>query len=157
MNPFQIFLVLVLLGFSSVAKTETPLPRFESYRVEENYTRKAVQPVIRTREDRQYRTMLSEAAGKKANFAGHYVVSTWGCGASCVMGVIVDAKTGKVYWLPFTVAVDINEFEPIVFRRDSSLIVVKGSRNEKGHGAYYYNFTRDHLALVRAIETPPAN
>jgi hypothetical protein len=34
------------------------------------------------------------------NFAGHYIVVQWGCGTSCVMMVIVDALTGKIYDIP---------------------------------------------------------
>ena len=31
------------------------------------------------------------------NFAGHYVLATWGCGTQCTQVAIVDLKTGFVY------------------------------------------------------------
>jgi len=128
---FFLLLVLAFFRFADIAQVESPLPRFESYRVEEHYPGKARPPLLTTHEDRKYRTMLKEAGGQEANFAGHYVVTMWGCGASCVMGAVVDAKTGRVYWLPCYVVGDMNESEPIAFRPDSSLIIFKGSRNEK--------------------------
>lgn len=34
------------------------------------------------------------------NFAGHYIMSVFGCGASCIMGFMVDVRDGKIYDLP---------------------------------------------------------
>jgi hypothetical protein len=38
----------------------------------------------------------------KTNFAGRYVVISWGCGSQCVLMAIVDAKTGIVYDPPLS-------------------------------------------------------
>ncbi|HEY1151365.1 MAG TPA: hypothetical protein VGF27_22490 [Pseudoduganella sp.] len=89
--------------------------------------------------------MLRASEGRRANFAGHFVLATWGCGASCVMGAAIDARTGDVHWLPFTVSnwgFDVSQ--PLEFRRDSRLLVVHGSRDERGSGdeTSYYLF--DH-------------
>ena len=46
---------------------------------------------------RNYRTVLREAAGAKANFAGHYVIASWGCGNECVQSLLVDLNSGTVY------------------------------------------------------------
>jgi len=35
------------------------------------------------------------------NFAGHYVIVTWGCGSPCLMAAIVDLETGRVLPPPF--------------------------------------------------------
>ncbi|RZK04214.1 MAG: hypothetical protein EOO46_17105 [Flavobacterium sp.] len=52
---------------------------------------------------KSYRTVITETYKKgKVNFAGYYVIAMWGCGTSCSLGVIVDARDGKVYDLPET-------------------------------------------------------
>ena len=48
-----------------------------------------------------FRTRL-KAAHKdgEINFAGNYIVTTWGCGTSCVSGAMIDKRSGKVYGIP---------------------------------------------------------
>ena len=48
---------------------------------------------FKTRIDRAYKE-------NDVSFAGYYIVSTFGCGASCVMGFMVDVRDGKIYDLP---------------------------------------------------------
>lgn len=47
-----------------------------------------------------YRTAITKDVARGANFAGSYVVSTWGCGRragdACVGHAIVNAKTGEI-------------------------------------------------------------
>lgn len=91
---------------------------------------------------RQYHTVISEAAKAPVNFAGGFVLTTWGCGSGCIMAAVIDTKTGRVTSLPFTVSdwpLDVTE--PLSYRADSCLLIVKGSRNESAaHGTYYYLF-----------------
>ncbi len=91
---------------------------------------------------RQYRSEITNAAGGPPNFAGHYILAQWGCGAGCVMAAAIDTKTGHVSSLPFTVSDwPLNVTEPLNFHVNSCLLVVQGSRNEsKQHGTYYYAF-----------------
>ncbi len=44
-----------------------------------------------------FRTRLQAAAKQQPNFAGHYILTSWGCGAFCKTIAIIDAETGKVY------------------------------------------------------------
>lgn len=44
-----------------------------------------------------FQTRLQAAARKQPNFAGHYILTSWGCGAFCQTIAIIDAQTGKVY------------------------------------------------------------
>jgi hypothetical protein len=104
-------------------------------------------------ETRRYATQLREAQKHPVDFAGHFVLATWGCRAGCVMGAAIDAKTGAVAMLPFTVSdwpLDVTD--PLSYRKDSSLLVIRGSRNEKGSGTYYYHFDGRKFRLVKAIE-----
>lgn len=45
---------------------------------------------------RLYRTAISKDVSRGVNFAGKYVVSTWGCGEACVGSAVVNADTGKI-------------------------------------------------------------
>jgi hypothetical protein len=48
-----------------------------------------------------YRTRISEEYKTGTiSFAGAYVPVFWGCGMGCLTGAIVDARTGKIYFLP---------------------------------------------------------
>jgi hypothetical protein len=92
---------------------------------------------------REYAAILRKFARQKPNFAGHFVLATWGCGAGCVMGAAIDVETGAVAWLPFTVCCWNPEVkEPLVFEARSRLLEVNGSRNEHGEGVHHYLFDR---------------
>ena len=58
---------------------------------------------LRTARSRRYRGALLEAASQPVNFAGHYVLTSIGCGAGCVQVAAIDAGAGSVTWLPPTV------------------------------------------------------
>ena len=50
---------------------------------------------------KMFKTRISEAyKAKDVNFAGHYITSVFGCGASCLTGFMVDVRDGKIYDLP---------------------------------------------------------
>lgn len=65
----------------------------------------------------RFRTRLNEAIGKSANFAGHYVVVTWGCGTSCQAVALIEVKSGRVYFAPFSTDLGSD------FRADSGLFI----------------------------------
>ncbi|HAF21422.1 MAG TPA: hypothetical protein DCK93_00685, partial [Blastocatellia bacterium] len=74
------------------------LPHFKDYPASEMY-KGATAPLVLTRADQTFKTRLRWAAkNQKPNFAGHYILTSWGCGAECVMGAVIDARTGKAYW-----------------------------------------------------------
>ena len=71
---------------------------------------------------RRYKTVLSSALASGPNFAGRYVIASWGCGTSCMAHAIVDATTGKVYVPKAIESSGMNftcEAEPLVFWRTS--------------------------------------
>jgi len=149
--------LLFIISVAAWAQENTTLPRFEDYPVTNHYQGKTAQPMI-AKQDRRFRTRLREAAQEKPNFAGKYVFHAFGCGASCLMGFVLDAQTGKVVRIPFTICCwPIDVEHPIEFNLESSLLVFKGSRNEKGGGTYYYNFDGKRFVLVREIETGMPN
>ena len=152
-------------------------PRFEDYRVSERFSGQPAKPILVTREQRLYRTRITQGAlrgdrivadGKSgrliekpgANFAGHYVVIQWGCGSQCVMMAIVDLKTGNVYPPPLSGGSELNlpldnlsDMETD-FRPDSSLMVLRNAcRNFRGEcGTYYFNWSHDRFALLKLMQ-----
>lgn len=55
---------------------------------------------------------------QKPNFAGHYVLDSFGCGTGCMASAIVDLRTGAVYRAPFHEPTDGDKS----FRADSRLV-----------------------------------
>ena len=52
-------------------------------------------------EAKVFKTRITEAyKSTEVGFAGYYVLATFGCGTSCVMGYMVDVRDGKIYDLP---------------------------------------------------------
>jgi hypothetical protein len=151
-------LLLAALATAAPAAGQAGAPRFEDYPVRERYTGPAHAPVLATRDARAFRTRLREAAREKPNFAGRYVVAEWGCGTECVSGAIIDAKTGRVTMIPFTLCCwgfDVpDDFEPVRFRLDSSLIVFEGARGEveADKATHYYAFERGRLRELKTAQ-----
>lgn len=137
-----------LLAF--IANCVIAAPRFQDFPTP-RYAGKSVEAKLADKQSRQYSSILRTASHHPVNFAGRYVLATWGCGASCVMGAAVDAKTGTVIWLPFTVCCWTPEIvEPLEFRLDSRLLVVHGNLNESGAAGdvHYFDFNGHHFAPV---------
>ena len=131
------------------ASASDELPTFDQYLVHEKFSGPVAKPILRSKQDREFRGQLQRAAHMRPNFAGHFVLTTFGCGASCVMDGALDARTGRVTWLPFTVCCgNYDDHEPLEFRPDSALLVVRGMRNETGNGTYYYVFTAGVFKLI---------
>ena len=133
-------------------------PDFADYPGAAVYHGRNAAPILATREDRQFRTMIRNGARGKPNFDGHYIVWTWGCGTDCEMGVIIDAITGKVVSLPVVagtpqgVADDDLHF---AYRLDSRMIVMNGMiREEPPMGSHYFEFDGTALKPVKTIERP---
>ena len=150
-----VFYILGMALVTFAAGASPQLPRFQEYREPISHLKNGAKPIIISERDREYKTRVNEASTQSPNFAGHYVLSSFGCGSACIMSFALDKKTGKVAWLPFTVCCWDNadsDFEPIAFRKNSRLIVVTGSRNEQGKGIYYYEFQQGEFVLIRQVE-----
>jgi hypothetical protein len=136
------FAASVFGAVSSWARAES-VPKFEDcpVAVETKHTA-APRMLFMDAKARHYGSIIREAAKGPINFAGHYVLATWGCGAGCVMAAAIDTNSGRVTSLPLTVSdwpLDITE--PLTYRADSCLLIAHGSRNESAeHGTYYYAF-----------------
>jgi hypothetical protein len=146
MHIFRLSLPLALLCNFAAAS-----PRFEDYPAPA-YSGKSAPVQIKGVKSRRYAGQLRAMARRPANFAGHYVLAAWGCGASCVMAAAIDAKTGTVSWVPFTVCCwDVDVTEPLEYRQDSRLLITHGSRDEHGAGSdtNYYWFDGRRFIPIR--------
>ena len=151
---FRIRLILIAGAWANTAVfAASPAPMFQAYAVKSVFTGRPARIRLTDADAKRYTTILRQAARRKPNFAGHYVLASWGCGASCSMSAAVDLKTGNVTMLPFTVCCsDADVAEPLEFRLHSRLLVIRGSRNETGNGTYYYDFDGKRFTLLLARE-----
>lgn len=152
--------ILICLIFESSFAQKRPLPRFEDYPVSLRFRGKAPPPKISSARARLYRTRISEGAQEPPNFAGHYTIVTWGCGASCKGLAIVDARNGQVYTPPEVYAViqmPSQENKALQYRVDSKLMIIEGWRvsarsRQMLEGRWYYKWENNQLQLIRAIK-----
>ncbi len=120
-------------------------------------------PVLASPEARRFRSVLREGAAAGPNFAGHFTIVVWGCGASCTSAAIVDARTGRVTMpraLRAISAVHVADvpgsadgFNSLRFRRDSRLLVVLGApgENEERDGVTMFDWNGTALRLLRFV------
>jgi len=85
--------IVLSLLVTSPSFAQNRVPRFKDYPVSERYSGQNA-PLVLKRDDMRFRTRLREAAKAKPNFAGHYILTAWGCGAQCLMGAVI----GGSYW-----------------------------------------------------------
>ena len=112
----------------------------------------------------RFRTNLRNAAKESVNFAGHYILTNWGCGTNCSVSAIIDARNGRVYFpdqlegAGFGFCELPDETEPIVYKSNSRLLILNGFKGgdlnlEKGRcGIYYLEWTGTKFRQVRFVE-----
>ena len=158
-----LLLVLLFLAFSSISFAQsTPTLAQYAVRVEKI---KNVKVNLRSHKDaNMFRTNLRNAAKEGVNFAGHYILTTWGCGTNCSQSAIIDARNGRVFF-PDELAgagfgfCDLpDETEPTVYKANSRLLVLSGHKGgdlelENGRcGIYYLEWTGTKFKQVKFVE-----
>jgi hypothetical protein len=142
-------LALALLSNFAIGAETASEPRFDAFAATAEPDIKPARVKIASAKSREFASELRAAQSQKPNFAGYFIFAEFGCGASCVMSAAIDAKTGAVAWLPFTVCCsDVDE--PIEFKLDRRLLKIRGSRNEKGSGTYFYVFDAKRFTQTSA-------
>lgn len=100
MRVFSIAPALVLavgLAISAPAFAESSSALLGKYPAGPAYKGRSAPVDLRSHKDApMFRTRLRAAAKKRPNFAGQVIVTNWGCGASCQIIALIDARTGKV-------------------------------------------------------------
>ncbi len=133
----------ILVAFVALAAPSHP-PALKDYPARDVFRERPVAPVLATKEARMFRTELRRQAARGPDFAGHYTLALWGCGAGCANGAVIDARSGRVSFLPFSFE-DVWDGGRIVcghgssFDVTSELLVIEGrvSPGEK-IGRHYF-------------------
>lgn len=152
MKRFLFLAVAVLIsGFSTPKTNASYVPQFQDHPAQ-IYTGRVRAPNISSHPDAStYRTRIKNAAKGRVNFAGQYILDSWGCGANCLMGVVINARTGRVAFLPGTVCCwDVDRDSPMDYRTDSNLIIFNGLINEEEPKAkHYYEFRGGRFHFIQ--------
>ena len=159
-----VLLAAFLLAFSSIGFAQSPTPTFTRYAVKVE-KKKNVRVNLRSHRDaNKFRTNLRNAAKEGVNFAGHYILTTWGCGTNCSQSAIIDARNGRVFFpdqlegAGFGFCELPDDTEPVVFQADSRLLVLNGfkggdlSQENAPCGIYYLEWTGRNFKQVQFVE-----
>jgi hypothetical protein len=157
--------LFILLALVSTASAQTRIPRFADYPEKDVvHTQVARLPLTKEIEDSDYLLRRYDSIGESntANFAGRYFLAVWGCGSTCVNAAIVEAATGKIIDVPFSVCCwrfYHDKFEPVEFRHDSRLVVFNGALNEERStiGTHYYVLENGALKHLRSVKVKSGN
>lgn len=159
---------LILAGFLALPLSihgQAKLPRFEDYPAPRTFKGKPARAKIVGPRVRLFRTMIRNGAATGPNFAGHYTLVKWGCGSSCQLLAIVDARTGRVYIPAGLLQLDTDPWaggdplaaeESVQFRRNSRLLVLVGGgyfgKRPRRKGKYFYEWRNNRLKLISSIQ-----
>lgn len=92
-------ILMTMLAFSSHSYAEKMVGYDFNHYASQIYTGKKAP--LKLGDWKMFKTRLKWAhQDDEIGFAGNYMVSTWGCGAGCLSGAMIDKRTGKVYGLP---------------------------------------------------------
>jgi hypothetical protein len=156
----------------SIRKSDIPTdaPRFADYRADVYGGPNAVPDVTSDLRSKRYRTQLRNWGKEKPNFAGHYILATWGCGTSCMEIAVIDAITGKVIHPVGARTNSIEDVDPEVleegkpgdrradfgalhYRADSRLLILFGTPDGRAEnkGISYFVWEDDSLRRIRLV------
>lgn len=153
----------LLLTAGSIGMAQSKTPDFHQYPAKLEKVRN-IKVDLSTRNARMYRTNLRNAAKEGVNFAGHYVLTTWGCGTNCSESAIIDARNGKVTFprelggAIFGFCDTPDDAEPFVFKANSRLLVMNGFKSgdldkKTGKcGIYYFDWNGTALKQVKFVQ-----
>jgi hypothetical protein len=151
-----------LISLTAIAP---PAPRFADFPVPSEHIARPATPVIAGRTAREFRSQLRAAASGGPNFAGHYNIARWGCGAGCLMWGLIDERTGQVHFEPaiesidaYAVDFDAPDAASLNFRRDSRLLIILGAPNEDEarNGASFYVWNGRSFRLLKFVPASQA-
>jgi hypothetical protein len=168
-----LWLMLTLFAQPSpTAPSSEKLPTFGDFPAQTRFTGVPARPMLQTPGQRLFRTRIGEAARDSPNFAGHYTIAEWGCGASCVSVAVIDAETGVVHEGPFgrlpnallaygnALRYDRDakgkyQYDELSYRLNSRLFIARGCPNDANCAAYFYEWTGTQFKLLRKVAATP--
>jgi hypothetical protein len=175
MIKLLLLLVTCTFVFASAALGQVK-PTFSQYAVKVENLRSASVNLKSHRDAERFRTNLRNAARGRVNFAGHYILTEWGCGTNCSQTAIIDARNGTVYF-PDELAGAVNGFcelpknaepkdipkqgdtqlAPTFFKANSRLLLLQGfkggdlDRKKARCGVYSLEWTGKQFRQVKFV------
>jgi hypothetical protein len=160
------FIVLsaILLVFISVSFAQTGTPGFTQYSARVENIRNVKVNLRSHKSANMFRTNLRNAAKEGVNFAGHFILTTWGCGTNCTQSAIIDARNGRVFFpdqlegAGFGFCDLPDNTEPLVYKANSRLLILNGfkggdlERDNSRCGIYYLEWTGANFRQVKFVE-----
>ncbi|MFZ5731764.1 MAG: hypothetical protein ACOY4O_03445 [Pseudomonadota bacterium] len=144
-------------GLTAAPARADDLPKFKDHPVKV-FAGKPAKPRFHTQDLRDRRELYQSAVREeKVNAGGRFIVVNLPCGSACAQPTFLDTATGKITefdtvsgWREIP-----DDFEPVLSRADSRLVVFAGSRNEKGvNGLHFYIIGDDgKLKHLRSVDT----
>ena len=83
-------------GEKVAVDTCTQEPEFADYAANQSFAGRPKVDFTTNEAAGRYRTAITKDVARGVNFAGKYVVSTWGCGEGCQGSAVIDAETGAI-------------------------------------------------------------
>jgi hypothetical protein len=152
-----------------ISKAE--LPKFEDFPVvpiSDNQNQVAPDIDLQTHpQANEYQSHLRTAMRRGPNFAGHYSLISWECGADCLRVAIIDVATGAVYFprelaylgalKQFDIDSAVANKELLTYRLNSNLLIAVGypspdGETRKDGGIFYYAWENNRLILITQVK-----
>lgn len=160
MKTFILFTFIAIFSLNIFGQNT---PTFAKYSAKvQKTTAKSVN--LKSHKDaRMFRTNLRNSFKEGVNFAGSFILSSWGCGTSCLQTAIIDGKTGNVFFpkilqgSSFGFGELSDKEESLEFKKNSRLLIINGyiaTGNEdkpSKYGIWYYEWTGKNLKLLKFV------
>lgn len=145
-----------LIGIS-LAHAKNAVPQFKDYPVKSVYTGQTAQLDLSDEGARMFRTRLRDALKEKPDFAGEYVITMWGCGASCRMYSFVNKRTGKL--LSDGLGGEERQEDIVASKANSRLLVTEEENRDenwevKSITTRFYILDKGKLKQIKSIVEP---
>ena len=156
-------LILCFVTANEAAAQAKKNPTFAQYAAKKMTSKIAAVDLKSHRQANEYRTRLRDAAKSGVNFAGNFVIATWGCGTRCGQGAVIDAKTGAVYF-PDELGVYSRPWgdwagdkETLEYKANSRLLILRGKTgaDDDREGIYYFEWTGKSFKKIKFVEVKP--
>ena len=173
-----VVLLAVILFMLSASAYSQKAPAFNRYKVRIEKFGKVTVNLKSHKNARTFRTNLRNAAAQEdVNFAGHYILTGWGCGTNCSQWAIIDARNGAVFFPKELEGVGFGFCEvpknaippdappeagedgegPIFHKTNSRMLLLTGftggglERAQSKCGNYFFEWTGNRLRQVKFI------
>ena len=153
--------IWVILSFflvsTSLAHAKNTVPQFKDYPVKSVYTGKTAQLDLSDEGAKMFRTRLREALKEKPDFAGEYIITMWGCGASCRVYSFVNKRTGKL--LSDGLGGEKRQEDVVASKVNSRLLVTQEENMNENWEAEsvttrFYVLEKEKFKLLKTIKEP---